>query len=347
MKRHFVFNSLFLRMQYRLGIFWPMAVSLVSFILVFLFGLYIYMGVEGWSFQDSFYQIIITLSTVGYQEANPLSPTGRMLTCVLILMGVGGFFYFAGSFTQILIEGRLQMLLGRRRVQKIINGLRDHYIVCGYGRIGGVVTRELLKADLPLVVVERDPEALDELERRQVLTIRGDATVNQNLLSAGLKEARTLITTLSQDAQNVFVTLTARQLNPKLQIIARADSEDTIQKLEFAGANRVLAPHIVGGLRMAQVVLRPTVTDFLELAMLGSNLDLQMEELKVSPSSKLVGLNLAQSEIRPKFELIIVAIKKGSGEMVFNPNPATIIHAFDTLIAVGKKDNLKQLELIL
>lgn len=156
-----------------------------------------------------------------------------------------------------------------------------------------------------------------------------------------------MITALSQDAENVFVTLTAHQLNPNLQIIARADSEDTIQKLEFAGADRVLAPHIVGGMRMAQVVLRPTVTDFLELAMLESHLDLQMEELRVSPSSQVVGLNLIQSKIRPKFELIIVAIKKGNGEMVFNPKPDTVINAYDTLIIVGKKDNLKQLEAML
>lgn len=168
-------NSIFLRLQYKLGVFWPVTVSLFGFCLVIAFGLYIYMGVEKWSFQDSIYQIIITLSTVGYQEANPLSPTGRMLTCVLILMGVGGFFYFAGSLTQMMIEGRLQMLLGRRRVHKIIDALRDHYIVCGYGRIGGVVTRELLKANLPVVIIERNPDTLQELDRRQLLTVQGDA----------------------------------------------------------------------------------------------------------------------------------------------------------------------------
>jgi voltage-gated potassium channel len=195
--------------------------------------------------------------------------------------------------------------------------------------------------------VEKDPELALELEKENLLVVGGDATREKNLLAAGLANARALITALNHEADNVYVALTGRQLVPKLQIIARAEHQHSSQKLEFAGADRVLAPHVVGGLRMAQMVLRPTVTDFLELAEEAENLELAMEELIVSGKSDLVGKDLIASQIRPRFNLIVIAMKKVSGQMIFNPQPQSVIEEDDTLVVLGNKENLEQLETLL
>ncbi|MBT8763937.1 potassium channel protein [Desulfohalobiaceae bacterium Ax17] len=342
-----VLSNRFLRWKVKYGFFLPLILGTISLFSVFLLGIIIYYYVEGWTLLESFYQVVITLSTVGFLEVHPLSPRGRLLTSILILMGVGNFAYLVGTFTQILVEGRLQALWGKRKVQKIIDNLEGHFIVCGYGRIGSVVAKEILKEGLPLVVIEEDEQIAHELEMEGILHVHGDATSDQVLLSANLKKAKVLITTLSKEAQNVYVTLTARQLRPDLQIIARAEHEDSIKKLQFAGADRVLTPYIIGGMRMAQVALRPTVIDFLELALLEQDLDLQLEELEISESSELVGKDLIQSEIRPRFNLIVIAIKKASGDMIYNPVPKTVLEAGDTLVAVGKKDSFKKLQEIL
>lgn len=340
-------NIHFIKLRCKYGIFWPLILGFISLSLVFCYGLFIYWVVEGWTIIESFYQVVITLSTVGFTEVHPLSNRGRILTSILILLGVGNFAYLVGTFSQLLVEGRLQMLLGRRRVQKLIASLKNHFIICGYGRIGSVVAGEILREGNPVVVVENDPKVLAELEKSNILYINGDATSDEHLIAAGIKHAKVLIAGLNQEAENVYVTLTARQLNPKLTIIARAEREDSIRKLEFAGADRVLTPHLIGGLRMAQVVLRPTVVDFLDLAIHGGNLELQMEELAVSEGSPIAHKDLIDSQIRPRFNLIIIAIKKSSGEMIFNPQPKTVIHPGDTLVAVGRKENLTQLQAIL
>ncbi|MDQ7031656.1 MAG: potassium channel protein [Desulfonauticus sp.] len=340
-------SNQYLRWKVKYGHFFPLILGTISLSLVFLFGIFIYWHIEGWSLGDSIYQVIITLSTVGFMEVHPLSHKARMLTSMLILMGVGNFAFLMGSFTQILVEGHLQDLVGKKKMQKIIQKLEDHFIICGYGRIGSVVTQEILKEGFPVVVIENDESIIEHLKVEGILYIYGDATSDEVLLAANLKKARALITTLSEEAQNVYVTLTARQLVPKLQIIARAEHENSMQKLEFAGADRVLTPYVIGGKRMAQVVLRPNVTDFLELALLEKNLELQMEELAVSENSILVGKDLIHSGIRPDYNLIIIAIKKVNGEMIFNPGPKTVISAGDTLIVVGNRENLKRIEEIL
>ncbi|SDN34607.1 voltage-gated potassium channel [Desulfonauticus submarinus] len=347
MNQRIFFNNRYLRWKVKYGHFFPLALGTISLCFVFCFGIFIYWHIEGWEIGESIYQVIITLSTVGFMEVHPLSHKARMLTSVLIFMGVGNFAFLMGAFTQLLVEGHLQDLLGRRKMQKIIQKLEGHFIICGYGRIGSVVAKEILKEGLPVVIVEQDEQVIQELQMEGILYIHGDATSDQVLLSANLKKAKALITTLSKEAQNVYVTLTARQLVPKLNIIARAEHENSIQKLEFAGADRVLTPYVIGGKRMAQVVLRPTVTDFLELALLEKHLDLQMEELVISDNSILVGKDLINSEIRPRYNLIIIAIKKADGKMIFNPGPKTVISAGDTLIVVGNKDNLKRIEEIL
>lgn len=335
-----------LRLRARLGSFWSVVLGLVYLMLVFIVGISFYMGYEEWDFTSSFYMVVITLSTVGFMEVNELSNEGRIVTALLIMGGVGGFVYIAGAFAQILIDGRLQIMWGKHKMMKEISRLRGHFIVCGHGRIGSIVVSEILKEGYDVVVIEQDPELIDKMEQDGILCIDGDATSDEVLLNAGLLHAKSLISALTSEAANVYVTLTARQLNPDINIVARAGDKSHISRLELAGADRVVLPHFIGGLRMAQNVLRPTVTNFIELAVRGG-IDLQMEELEVSPSSELVDKDLIQSQIRPRFNLIIIAIKKGSGEMVFNPGPKEVINAHDTLLAVGRKSNLTEIKTIL
>jgi voltage-gated potassium channel len=332
-----------LQMRTKHPLSWPLILGFISLGCVISGGTAGYIFIEGWSFIESIYMVVISLSTVGYMEVRPLTVSGRVLTMSIIFGGVGTFFYLVGSFTQIFVEGRLQNVLGRRRVQKIINTLQNHIIVCGYGRIGSVVAREIEKEGHNVVVIEKSSEVLKQLEQEGRLFVNGDATVDEILLLAGLKHAKYLITSLDQDAANVYVTLTARQLNPNLTIVARTDNESHVSRLKQAGADRVVMPHIIGGLRMAQSVLRPTVSSLLDLAARG-DIDLLMEELPVSEHSELVGKMVKDSGVRPRFEVIIVGIKKSSGQMVFNPGPETVIHAGDLLISLGKPGKLRELQ---
>lgn len=334
-------------MRNRYGMFFPLVVGCVLLFLIFALGILGYMQVEGWTFFDSLYQVIITLSTVGFQEVNPLTSQGRVLTMIMIVSGVGSFAYLIGSFTQVLIEGRIQQIWGKRRVLKTIDKLNNHIIICGFGRIGGIVATELLREGADVVVIETKEEVVRELEEKGILHISGDATADETLLAAGLNRAKSLVTALHQEAANVYVTLTARQLNPKVNIVARADHPSHIARLERAGANQVLIPHLYGGVRMAQSVLRPTVTNFLDMAARGGAVDLQMEELLIESDSEIVDKNLIEAEIRPRFNLIVIAIKKASGEMIFNPQPQSVLEAGDTMVLVGKKDNLDHLRDIL
>lgn len=336
-----------LRLRKRLGTWGPLLGGFVALLLVFCLGIVSYMRVEGWSFFDSIYQVVITLSTVGFQEVYPLSHNGRIVTMLLIVTGVGSFAYLVGSFTQALVEGRLQQFLGRRRMQKVIDGLHDHVVICGYGRIGAIVAHELMVENVPIVVIENNPEVSKPLDEQGIPYVTGDATDDEILMAAGLTRATTLVTALSQEAANVYVTLTARQFAPGIRIVARADTQTHRPRLERAGADHVLVPHLYGGVRMAQCVLRPTVTNFLELALRGRGIDLQMEELRVREHSEITGKNLIDSRIRPRFNLIIIAVKKASGTMIFNPKPESILEAGDTMVLVGKKEALDGLREIL
>jgi voltage-gated potassium channel len=335
-----------LRLRAKLGSLWSITLGMVYLLVVFLVGIGFYMGYEQWDLASSFYMVVITLSTVGFMEVNELSTQGRIFTAFLIMGGVGGFVYIAGAFAQVLIDGRLQIMWGKHKMMKEISKLRDHFIVCGHGRIGSIVAQEILNEGHDVVVIEQTPELIEKMEQEGILCMMGDATSDKMLLSAGLMHAKSLISALTSEAANVYVTLTARQLNPDINIVARAGDKSHISRLELAGADRVVLPHLIGGLRMAQSVLRPTVTNFVELAVRGG-IDLQMEELEVTPSSELVSQDLIESKIRPRFNLIIIAIKKGSGEMVFNPGPKEVINAYDTLLAVGTKANLAEIKRIL
>jgi voltage-gated potassium channel len=305
------------------------------------------MLIEGWGLIDSLYMTVITLATVGYGEVHEVSQPGRLFTVILIVLGVGFFLYVVGNIIQFLVEGRIRIILGRRKLDKQINELKNHYIICGYGRIGRVLCRYLFQRNLDVVVIEKDQERISILDQDDILYVVGEATDEANLAKAGIDRAKGLITALGTDAENVFLLLTARQLNPELYVVARASQNVTKKTLTAAGANMVVSPYDVGARRMAHAILRPSVIDFLELAFADESTDINIEEIPVSASSKLIDRTLKDSGIRQDFNLIILAAKKADGSMLFNPTAESKIALDDTLIAVGERKNLAKLEKIL
>ncbi|MBC2694070.1 MAG: potassium channel protein [Desulfobacteraceae bacterium] len=323
---------------------------IVSFLLTFLivsFGTVGYIVIEGWDILDALYMTVITMGTVGYGEVHEISKTGRLFTILLIFFGVGYFVYIAGIVVQFMVEGRMRTILGRRRLDKKINRLKNHYIVCGYGRIGRVLCKNLQQKPLDLVVIEKDRELIPVMDEDKVLYVCGDVSDEANLIKAGIRRAKGLVAVLATDADNVFLVLTAKQLNPDMHIVARACQVESKAKLRAAGANNVESPYEMGGVSMAQRILRPTVTNFLDLAFSSERKDIHMEEIPVSPSSALSNVMLKDSGVRQQFNLIIIAIKKSDNSMLFNPSFETVIKAGDTVIAVGEEANLKKLEDIL
>ena len=306
-----------------------------------------YMVIEGWDVLDALYMTVITVASVGYSEVQSLSPVGRIYTMVLIFSGLGFFVYVAGAVVQFMVEGQIRNALGRRRLDKKINKLENHYIVCGYGRIGRVLCKRLKSKPIDLVVIEKDPDQIPVMDADGVLYLSGDAASEMLLLKAGIERARGLVAVLATDTDNVFLVLTARQLNKTIEIIARAGLEGSKAKLKAAGADRVESPYAMGAANMANRILRPTVTTFLDLAFTHDRKDIQMEEIPVGENSALVGKMLKDSGIRQNFNLIIIAIKKSDGNMLFNPSFEATINGGETLIAVGESGNLEKLGKIL
>lgn len=316
-------------------------------ILVIFLGVGGYMSIEGWDFLDALYMAVTTLTTVGYSEVHEVSDLGRIFTIVFIIIGVVYFLYMAGAVVQFMVEGQIRTILGRRSLDKKIDRLNNHYIVCGYGRIGKTLCTMLKRKAVDLVVIEKDKDLIPVMVENKIFYISGDAGDETNLIKAGIQHAKGLIAVLATDTDNVFLVLTARQLNPEIYIMANASRNESKPKLIAAGANRVELPYDMGAVSMAQRIIRPTVTNFLNLAFAQKRKDIQMEEIPVSPSSELVTVMLKDSGIRQRFNLIIIAIKKSDDSMLFNPSFEAVIESGDTVIAVGEEDNLKKLEKIL
>jgi voltage-gated potassium channel len=316
-------------------------------ILVILLGVSGYMSIEDWDFLDALYMAVTTLTTVGYSEVHELSTLGRIFTIFFIIIGVVYFLYIAGAVVQFMVEGQIRTILGRRSLDKKIDRLKNHYIVCGYGRIGKTLCTMLKRKAVDLVVIEKDKDLIPVMVENKIFYISGDAGDEANLIKAGIRHAKGLIAVLATDTDNVFLVLTARQLNPDIYIMANASHNESKPKLIAAGANRVELPYDMGAVSMAQRIIRPTVTNFLNLAFAQKRKDIQMEEIPVSPSSELVNVMLKDSGIRQRFNLIIIAIKKSDDSMLFNPSFEAVIESGDTVIAVGEEENLKKLEKIL
>jgi voltage-gated potassium channel len=295
-------------------------------------------------FDDAFYMTIITLATVGYGEVHQISDTGRIFTIILIVAGVGYFMYVVGLIVQFLVEDRIRVILGRRKLDKQIAKLKDHYIICGYGRIGRVLARYLTERYLDVVIIEKNADRQAAMDEDGVLYLVGEATDESLLLRAGIRSAKGLITAVATDADNVFLTLIAKQLNPDLFIVARAIQNTAKRTLQAAGAAKVISPYDLGARRMAHAILRPTVIKFLELAFTDESTDIMMEEIRVRSTSSLLNVALKDSGIRQRLDLIILTIKKADGQLIFNPKADTRIETDDTLVVVGQAKSVNQLE---
>jgi len=308
------------------------------------FGTLGYILIEKWSFFDSLYMTVMTVTTVGFSEVHPLSVWGKIFTIFLMLGGIFTLFYAAGEVIRAIVSGQVQTILGRQRMEHSLAALHHHVVVCGYGRMGRLVCREFSLQHVPFVVIDRSAELLESFKMPHGLAVHGDATSDEILKAAGVERARAVVTVLASDADNLYITMSARLLNDQLFIVARAEDDRAEPKLKRAGANRIVSPYTMGGYRVAHAVLRPTVVDFLDLAIRSEHLELQIEEIQIASRSALAGATLKDSKLRQEFGIIIVAIKKSSGEMVFNPPGDATIQAGDILIVLGHRQQLDQLE---
>ena len=293
----------------------------------------------GFPLLDAVYQAVTTLTTVGFREVHPLSSAGKIFTIVLILFGVGTALYALGVLIQTLVEGDLRGVFGRKRMDRKIADLHDHVIVCGWGRVGRAIAKEIGDA-APIVVLDRDAARLADSPH---LWLAGDVTDDAVLLGAGLQRARALVAALDTDAGNLFVTLSARALRPDLFIVSRVRVDESVEKLMRAGADRVVNPQSIGGSRMAAFVLQPHVTEFLDVVMHDRDIEFRLEEVTVPPASSVVGRTLRESHIRDLTGALVLALRDSAGEFVSNPAPEQRIAAGDVLIAIGTSAELVEL----
>jgi len=315
--------------------------TILSFLLAG-FGTAGYMLVQNYTFIEALYMTIITLSTVGFTEVHPLDNNGRIFTMILILLGVSFVAFSLAYFSQILLDGNLLETYRRHKLKKKLDQLENHFIVCGYGEMGRIIVEELHKHKIPIVVVTSDESALALLTERNFLHLGADPTDENSLIAAGVLRARGLVSVLSKDSENVFIVLIARDLNKDLLILARADAPGADKRLLKAGADRVVSPYLLGATRIAHNILRPTVTDFLELALSEEGMELSMEEIRIPEDSGLIDTELMASGIRSNYDLIVVAIKRAEGAMVFNPPPQEKFRSGDILVAIGAVENLSR-----
>lgn len=321
----------------------PPVLAVVLLSLMVLGGTAGYMVIEGWSAWDAFYMTIISLTTVGYREVHPLSRAGEAFTTALLVGGVGTVLY---SFTLLgarVIEGTLHNPWERRRVMHMLEELENHFIVCGYGRIGAIIVDDFQRQRVPYVVIERDPARLQILRDAGRLVVEGDASSEEVLSKAGVARARGLIAAVSTDAENVYAILSARLMQPSLYIIGRAESDESARKLKKAGADRVISPYQIGGLHMAQLALRPAVVEFVQLATSSEFMDLSMEQVEVRTDGPLVGQTIVGANLRQSFGVIVIGIRRASGRMEFNPPSDARMEAGDSLVVLGTSEQLGQL----
>jgi len=300
-----------------------------------------YMLVEGWNFSDSLYMTIITVTTTGYEEVHPLTAQGQIFTLVLVVLSFATVIYIGSTGIQILIESKL---FKRLRMQKKIDDLQNHYIVCGFGRMGSHICNELKQANVPFVVIDSNPNSIDKLEESGYLFNGADATRDSTLRSVGVEKAKGLVAVLSSDAENVFTTLSAKSLNPNIFVVARAIEFDTESKLIKAGADRVVKPYELGGVRMAEILLRPGVMDFIDVVATDKKIDREIEEITVMKGSAMNKKTLAELPLRSELNVIIVAVQnEEKGIFIYNPKSDTIVDEGNKLIAIGERANLTKL----
>jgi voltage-gated potassium channel len=318
--------------------------AVLLLVLVFIGGTGGYMLVEGWSLWDAFYMTVITVTTVGYREIHPMSRAGELFTSLLLFGGVGTALYTFTLAATIVVEGGLRTRLRARRLARMIDELDQHFILCGFGRIGSLIADEFVRQGISFIVVDRDPERIRTVLERNMLAVEADASREEVLRRLRIDRARGLVAAVGTDAENVYAILTARGLAPKLFIVGRAENEDSERKLLRAGADRVISPYRIGAQQMAQTALRPAVVDFVQLATAAGNLDLTMEQVKVGAGSSLSGRTLVEANLRHRFGVIVVGIQRAGGRLEFNPSPDLAMQAGDDIVVLGPPSSLKGLE---
>jgi voltage-gated potassium channel len=314
---------------------------IIFIVILFLVGSLGYTLIEKWNFFDALYMTVITLSTTGFREIRPLSTMGRFFTMILIVFGISILFYVLGNLNVAIFEGNI---LKGHKMQKRINQLSQHFIICGFGRMGRKIAFELERRKKKFVVIEKENNNIDLTTG--FIFLEGDATEDTNLQNAGINRAIGLVSVLENDISNVFATLSARELNPQLKIIARAEEESSKEKLLKAGADRVVLPYEIGGFRIMQALLKPTVVDYFDEIFSRSDIGLEIEEIKIHKGSPLIGQTLAECKIRSNYNIIIIGIYKGSNEWIYNPGPNTQLNENATLIVTGETHELKKLQVV-
>lgn len=316
--------------------------TLIAFTVILVVGIAGMMMIEHLSFIDATYMVIATVATVGYGDIVPKTAVGKTFVSLFILAGVGMSLYTFTLVVSMSVEGRLKDILGRKEMDRRIAGLKKHIIVCGAGRVGSNVIKNLQQEGQPFVVIEKDLERFEGLCERKILAIHGDSTLDEVMLRAGLKQAQGVITALSHDADNVYVTLTAKSLTPGIHIVARADRPEAEEKLRRAGADTVIFPSVMGGRQMVSAMTRPVITDFVENLFYNQDLHMDIAEIKVGMESSLLGKTFLESDIKGRYDSIVVAIKRGD-QVITNPRASDMICGGDIMIVLGQREPLSRL----
>ncbi|WP_103667815.1 TrkA family potassium uptake protein [Pseudanabaena sp. BC1403] len=306
-----------------------------------------YRFIEGWSWFDSLYMTIITLATIGYGETNPLHFEGRIFTLTLIVMGVLSISYIAAQFTAAIANGHIYNIFQARRQKRVMDALDKHYIVCGFGRTGRQVTAEFAaEGSIQFVVIDSDPMAIEQAELAGYPSLLGDAALDNTLLLAGIERSVCIVAALPSDAENLYTVLSAKTLNPEIRAIARASTEESMQKLRRGGADEVISPYITGGKRMAAVALRPQVMDFVDGIIAGANRSFYIEEYRIDDSN-YVGVSLKKASLRSQTGALVLAIRRADGDVIAGPDGNTEILQGDVLISMGTPEQLRALNQLL
>lgn len=312
---------------------------------IVVFGTLGFIFISGYPPFDALYMAVITIAAVGYFEVHPLTTAGRIFNMFLILFGASIMVYSMSAITQTVLETEFGELLGRRRTKKMIESLKDHFLVCGFGRVGRAAAQELMRTNVPFLVMDRSRERVDRAMRSGMLAVLADSTSDEMLREAGVSRARGLIAALSTDADNLFLILSAKALNPRLKVASRVAEEGSEIKMRRAGADAVFMPYSMTGYRLAQSILRPHVFEFLDVTGTASaiGLNVGMDQVEIAPGSPIAGKSLQELQVRRDLGVIVLAIRRADGEMHFNPPAAAIIAPGDTLIVMGGFDAVRKL----
>ena len=318
----------------------------VSLGAVFLTAVIAFRFAGNYSWLESIWMVVVTISTVGFAEHSESAPAIQIITIALILFGVSAAAYTCGGFIQLMLEGEVERVLGRKKMTRELSNIQGHIIICGFGRLGHDLAKQLGHRNETFVVIDVDPEKIIAANEKGSLSVTGDATDEAILEMANLKNAKAIVTALPTDAENVFIALTARNLSSNIQIIAKAEHESSCRKLRQAGADKIVMPHRVGAQQMERMISRPTTADLVELFAEASHLDMELDEFLIASHSDLVGKSLEDSRIKRDFNLLVVGIKKkSSGEFLFNPNPSQRIEANDTMLVIGEDPDINRMKL--